>query len=148
MSRKINGYLDWTQDAKTRMRGLFTDTDLSDGIFAERYWHIAGLHVASAYGTRIINQEVDHQDARLASAIETLRQWQELGERPGALLTLDTNAFLQFRPYYELPWTVLAGTDRVRLVLTMPVLDEIEAKKQGTEPAAEEAGSQDPPAPG
>jgi len=134
MSRKINGYLDWTQDAKTRMRGLFTDTDLSDGIFAERYWHIAGLHVASAYGTRIINQEVDHQDARLASAIETLRQWQELGERPGALLTLDTNAFLQFRPYYELPWTVLAGTDRVRLVLTMPVLDEIEAKKQGPNP--------------
>jgi predicted ribonuclease YlaK len=47
------------------------------------------------------------------------------------LLALDTNAFLQFRPYYEIPWTVLAGADRVRLVLTMPVLDEIEAKKQG-----------------
>jgi predicted ribonuclease YlaK len=88
---------------------------------------------AAAHGfTDYLHQEVDHQDARLVEAIETLKQWQELGERPGALLALDTNAFLQFRPYYEIPWTVLAGTDRVRLVLTMPVIDEIEAKKQGS----------------
>ena len=132
MSLKVNAYLNWAQTAETRLRELFTDTDLSAAVFADRYWHIAGLHAASAYGTRIINQEVDHQDARLAEAIQTLKQWQELGERPGALLALDTNAFLQFRPYYEIPWTALAGMDRVRLVLTMPVLDEIEAKKQGS----------------
>jgi hypothetical protein len=132
VSLKVNAYLEWAQTAETHMRELFTDTDLTDAVFADRYWHIAGLHVGSPYGVRIINQEADHQDARLAEAIETLKQWQELGERPGALLALDTNAFLQFRPYYELPWTALAGTDRVRLILTMPVLDEIEAKKQGS----------------
>jgi hypothetical protein len=132
MSLKVNAYLNWAQTVETRLRELFTDTDLAAAVFADRYWHIAGLHAASAYGTRIINQEVDHQDARLAEAIQTLKQWQELGERPGALLALDTNAFLQFRPYYEIPWTALAGMDRVRLVLTMPVLDEIEAKKQGS----------------
>lgn len=132
ISLKINAYLNWAQDAETGLRRLFTDTDLADAVFADRYWHIAGLHVGSPYGTRIINQEVDHQDARLAEAIETLKQWQELGERPGALLALDTNAFLQFRPYNEIPWTALAGADQVRLILTMPVLDEIEAKKQGS----------------
>jgi hypothetical protein len=132
MSLKINAYLEWAQTAELHMRELFTDTDLADAVFADRYWHIAGLHVGSPYGVRVVNQEVDHQDARLAEAVETLKQWQELGERPGALLALDTNAFLQFRPYYEIPWTALAGMGRVRLILTMPVLDEIEAKKQGS----------------
>lgn len=79
ISLKVNAYLDWAQTAETQMRALFTDTDLADAVFADRYWHIAGLHAGSPYGVRIINQEVDHQDARLAEAIETLKQWQELG---------------------------------------------------------------------
>jgi PIN domain len=87
--------------------------------------------VGSPYGTRIINQEIDHQAARLDEAIATLITWQNLGERPGELLALDTNSFLQFRLYNEIPWTDLAHSEMVRLVLTMPVLDEIEAKKQG-----------------
>lgn len=132
MSAKINAYLDWAQTVESRCRQIFADTDFVDGLFANRYWHIAGLHVGSPYGTRIINQEIDHQDARFAKAIETLKQWQKLGERPGALLALDTNTFLQCRLYNEIPWAELVGTPTVRLVLTMPVLDEIEAKKQGT----------------
>jgi hypothetical protein len=38
---------------------------------------------------------------------------------------------LQYRPYDEIPWTYLTGSPTVRLILTMPVLDEIETKKQG-----------------
>ncbi len=79
----------------------------------------------------MINQEIDHQDARLNEVIATLKQWQQLGQRPGDLLALDTNTFLQCRFYNEIPWLDLVGVDRVRLILTMPVLDEIEAKKQG-----------------
>jgi PIN domain len=110
---------------------LFADADIADGLFGDRYWHIAGLKPGSAYGTRIINQEIGHQDARLSQAIQTLRQWQKLGERPGDLLALDTNTFLQCRLYNEIPWADLAHAESVRLILTMPVLDEIEAKKQG-----------------
>lgn len=131
MSAKINAYLDWAQTAEAQLRNLFADTDLVDGLFGERYWHIAGLPAGSAYGTRIINQEIDHQAARLDEAIETLTVWQRLGERPGALLALDTNTFLQCRLYNEIPWTDLTGSDTVRLILTMPVLDEIETKRHG-----------------
>jgi hypothetical protein len=131
MSAKINAYLDWAQTVETQLRLLFADTELSDGLFGERYWHIAGLPVGSSYGTRIVNQEIDHQSARLDEAIMTLTSWQRLGERPGELLALDTNTFLQCRPYNEIPWTGLVDSDAVRLVLTMPVLDEIETKKQG-----------------
>jgi len=131
MSAKINAYLDWAETAEKHMRLLFADTDLSDGLFGNRYWHIAGLPAASAYGTRIINQEIAHQDARLQEAIETLQRWQTLGERLGDLLALDANVFLQYRPYDEIPWTEITGSPTVRLILTMPVLDEIEAKKQG-----------------
>jgi hypothetical protein len=131
MSAKINAYLDWAQTAEAQLRNQFADTDLSDGLFGERYWHIAGLSPGSAYGTRIINQEIDHQAARLEEAIKTLTTWQRLGERPGELLALDTNTFLQCRLYNEIPWADLTGSHTVRLILTMPVLDEIETKKQG-----------------
>jgi len=87
--------------------------------------------VGSPHGTRIINQEIDYQEARLDEAIGTLTAWQTLGDRPGDLPAPDANVFLQYRPYNEIPWTSLTGSDEVRLVLTMPVLDEIEAKKQG-----------------
>ena len=131
MSAKINAYLNWAQTAETLLRNLFADTDLSEGLFGERYWHIASLPAGSAYGTRIINQEIDHQAARLEEAIKTLTAWQKLGERPGVLLALDTNTFLQFRLSNEIPWTGLTGSGTVRLILTMPVLDELEMKKHG-----------------
>jgi PIN domain-containing protein len=131
MSAKINAYLAWVQTAEMELRHLFADTDLSDGLFGERYWHIAGLPVGSPYGTRIIDQETDLQAARFEEASKTLTTWQRLGQRPGELLALDTNTFLQFRSYNEIPWTGLVGSDSVRLVLAMPVLDEIEAKKHG-----------------
>jgi hypothetical protein len=69
--------------------------------------------------------------AALSPAIETLNKWQKLGERDGELLALDTNTFLQYRPYDEIPWLELRGVEQARLILTMPTLDEIEAKKQG-----------------
>lgn len=131
MSSKINAYLDWAQTVESQTRHLFADSDISDGLFADRYWQIAGLKAGSPYGTRIINQEIDHQDARLSEVIATLKQWQQLGQQAGDLLALDTNTFLQCRFYSEIPWLELVGANRVRLILTMPVLDEIEAKKQG-----------------
>ena len=129
LSAKVNAYLDWAQTAEAQMRRLFVDTDRPDGLFGERYWHIASLPVGSPYGTRIINQEIDYQDARLDEAIVTLDEWRRFAERPGELLALDANVFLQFRPYNEIPSTKLTGSDTVRLVLTMPILDELEAKK-------------------
>jgi len=134
VSLKINAYLDWAQTVESHARYMFADTDFADELFGDRYWHIAGLKAGSPYGVRIINQEIDRQDTRLTEAIETLKRWQQLGDRPGELLALDTNTFLQCRPYYEIPWTDLVGTDKVRLILAMPVLDEIEAKKQGPNP--------------
>jgi len=131
MSAKVNSYLSWVELAERLLRNLFADADLAAGLFGDRYWHIAGLPVGSPHGTRIINQEIDYQEARLDEAIGTLTAWQTLGDRPGDLLAPDANVFLQYRPYNEIPWTSLTGSDEVRLVLTMPVLDEIEAKKQG-----------------
>jgi hypothetical protein len=131
LSARINSYLAWVQDTETRLRELFADTELVGGLFWDRYWHIAGLPIGAPYGTRIINQELDHQAARLASAIERLTRWQKLGEREGELLVLDTNSMLEFRPFYELPWREILGSGPI--LLTMPVVDELEAKKRGTD---------------
>lgn len=130
MSARVNAYLAWAETAEKRFRELFAGTDLVDGLFGDRYWHIASLPIGAPYGTRIMNQEVEHQRARLDDAIESLKEWQKLGERPGDLLALDTNSFLQYQPYDQIPWAGLRSGP-VRLILTMPTLDEIEAKKRG-----------------
>lgn len=64
-----------------RARLIFVDNDPVDGLFARRYGPYLGLRVGSPCGTRIVSQEIDHQDARLTDAIETLKQWQKLGEQ-------------------------------------------------------------------
>src|SRR6266702_405542 len=43
MSAKINGSPDVAQTVESHTRQMFPDTDLADGLFGERDWHIAGL---------------------------------------------------------------------------------------------------------
>lgn len=78
-SPKINAYLDWAETAEKQAQILFSDSEFADGTFTDRYWHIAGLGAGTSYGTRIINQELESQNARLGQAIATLSQWQQLG---------------------------------------------------------------------
>jgi PIN domain len=130
-SQKISAFLDWADEAEHHLAETFADNDLLDDVFSDRYWHIAGLPAESPYGDQIIVHEIDRLWARLDSSISTLKEWRKLGEPLGELLALDTNAFLQYRPFNEIPWTTLTSTEIVRLVLTMPILDEIESKKWG-----------------
>ena len=70
ISLKINAYLNWAQAAETQFRELFTDTDLADAVFADRYWHIGahaygGRHlprvpslIPSSFATRAIGRDV------------------------------------------------------------------------------------------
>src|SRR5882762_2938177 len=46
-------------------------------------------------------------------------------------LVADTNLFFEFKPLGQLPWGELGG-DPVVILLTKPVLDEIDRHKKGT----------------
>ena len=46
-----------------------------------------------------------------------------------AVLFLDTNILLHFRPLQEIDWRSVAGLKTVRLVICLPVLDELDEKK-------------------
>ena len=47
------------------------------------------------------------------------------------LLVADTNLFFECRPLNQLPWQEL-GSDQVVVILTKPVLDEIDKHKKGS----------------
>ena len=49
----------------------------------------------------------------------------------GLVLFPDTNLFVQCRALAELPWRHLGDYDEVRLILSRPTLDEIDAHKKG-----------------
>jgi hypothetical protein len=134
LAAKVRSYLSWVSTAEERIRDLFADTDLVEGLHEDRFWRIGQLKEGWVFAPNIITDEIKHQRHRLTEAIETLRKLSDLGDRPGELLALDTNAFLQYRPYDEIPWRELLRAEHVRLILTMPTLDEIEAKKQGSNP--------------
>lgn len=130
LAAKIQLYLSWASTAERQLRRTFADTDLVDGLFGERYWRIGQLTERSIYAPGIIGDEIWHQEQRITEAIETLTEWRKLSQRSGELLVLDTGTLLECRPYNQIPWTTLTGCAQVRLVLTMPVIDALEADQR------------------
>jgi hypothetical protein len=117
--------------AERQLRHTFADTDLVDGLFGERYWRIGQLTERSISAPGIIGDEIRHQEQRVTEAIETLTGWRKLSQRSGELLVLDTSTLLECRPYNQIPWTTLTGCAQVRLVLTIPVIEALEAERRG-----------------
>lgn len=48
---------------------------------------------------------------------------------PGKLTVLDTNVMLEYLPPQQIPWTQLLDADRVRLIIPLRVVEELDAKK-------------------
>lgn len=130
LATKILLYLNWVSRAERQIRDTFSDADLVDGLFGDRYWQIGKLTEHSSFAFGIVSDEIRYQEQRIAEAIQKLLEWRKLDRRSGELLILDVDALLACRPYDQIPWTALTGSARVRLVLTTPVIDALEIAKQ------------------
>jgi predicted ribonuclease YlaK len=69
--------------------------------------------------TRALRQLAEDLDERIARAALA----------PGAVAVLDTNVLLHFQPPDQVSWSEIIGGPRVRLVLRLRVVEELDAKK-------------------
>ena len=137
---RLNSYLNWVYGAQTRLRLIFTDTDLEDSLLARAYWHVSMSSIPPAPELgRLVDEELIFQaghpgvpgdgGGRLGEAAERLRQWRRLADRVGGIYVPDTNALLHYTRFDQLPWRERVGQPGVRLIVPLAVIDELDNKK-------------------
>jgi rRNA-processing protein FCF1 len=137
---KLNGYLNWVYAAQTRLRLIFSDTELEDSLLARAYWHVSMTSIPpSPELGRLVDEELIFQaghpgvpgdrGGRLGEAADRLRQWRRLADRVGSICIPDTNALLNYTRFDQLPWRERVGQLTVRLIVPLAVIDELDNKK-------------------
>jgi rRNA-processing protein FCF1 len=120
-------YVGWATTCERRLRNLFADPSLIDGLHTERYWHMwtPGVHWA-----RLIDAEIDVQVERLDAIASRVRAYRPLRERPGHLAVVDTNVLLHYQRIDKVNWgRDVVKSSPVRLVIPHIVLDELDDKR-------------------
>lgn len=139
IDRKRTVYLNWVSSAQAQLRSIFADSELELSMLERGYWHICNAVAASNPLGRLINEEIEfqagyaniHGDAggRLGEARNRLVRIAALGNRPGKIYILDTNALLHYTRFDQFDWVSRLGSPQVRLIIPIVVIDELDAKK-------------------
>jgi len=136
IEEKITSYLNWVNACQLALRHVFADSEL-DLLLGRGYWHICNANLQPFPLERLINEEIVFQVGhvgtsdvgRLGEAANRLRALARLGQREGSMYVLDTNALLHYTRIDQLDWRGRMGAQKVRLIIPLIVIDEIDSKK-------------------
>lgn len=135
-------WLRWWSSADGQLRNLFTDGDMAASLYvsAEKVRDVN----LGALPLVLLNREIDAWSERFEQAIAELKALEPFIARPGQIMVPDTSAFLEGEYFTELDWHALTGTggtETVRLVVPVLVLEELDAHKRGRDRQRERAVS-------
>jgi hypothetical protein len=127
-----DNYLRVIDDIECQLRNLFVEPEFVNALHSERYWRIHELTMPSAMPDMVIQAEINAVEYRLKGWVEVLSSYGHLADRLGqAVAVLDTNTFMHYRLFTEIPWCDVLDRQRVtsvRLVVPLIVLDELDGK--------------------
>ena len=115
---------------EAQLRTVFTDPDVWNHLYGERYWAIRSLTSSSIRPMPLIGGAVQDQIRhveRLMDRVVRLRD--RLAAAPGPITVLDTNVLLHYLPPSQIDWTEVVKKDAARLVLPLRVVEELDIKK-------------------
>lgn len=123
-------YLSWTESAEIQLRATFSGTASIDGLLTSRYWHIRSMGPNTPRPYPLIQREVEVQRALIEDWLLQLRHEQEVFalEKDELAVVLDTNVHLHCVQFQDIPWEKVTRHRKVRIVIPMPVLDELDEK--------------------
>lgn len=133
-------YLAWVDTCESRLRGVFIEPDVAARLHTDRYWHIYADHYDySVQDPNLPMPDVCGQEAmmQLAALQELAAQCDQmcaLVQRPGRVVVYDTNSLMHFQPPDKIDWVRLIRDDKVRLVVPLVVIDELDRKKYAGSP--------------
>jgi len=134
-------YLAWVENAETQLHHVFRDRRVADHLLTDRYWHIRHMSDGDKRPIPLIDGEVAVQKefiVRLAAQIQT--ELSAFGVPAGTVpLVIDTNVLLHYRHFDQATWRDIAGGRRVRLVIPLIVIDELDTKSYASTSTAPRA---------
>jgi hypothetical protein len=135
-------WLRWWSAADSQLRNLFVDDDLppSLALSADRVRHVN----LGALPGMALNREKDVWYERLGQLIEELKALKPFIDRPGTIVVPDTSAFIEGEYFTDQNWQVLIGVgaaERVRLVVPILVVEELDELKRGRDRTRDRARS-------
>lgn len=130
IERGRDHYLQMIDQLEREFRNLFPGRAYLDALHTERYWRIHSINPETASPALILTAELDALRNVIMEWITALSRYDVLMARPGHLaVVVDTNAFMHYRLFHEIPWCDVFGqVASVRLILPLAVLDQLDDK--------------------
>jgi hypothetical protein len=133
--RMRDEYLNWIEQVESRLRELTHDTAPISELFTPHYWRIRSLEtdprlVSDPRPYPLVYSEVRRQQDWLQVLLDDLNsRLSRLSAAGGHLTVLDTHVLLHYQPPGQIPWPSIVRHEKVRLVIPLRVIEEIDAKK-------------------
>ena len=125
-----NNYLSELEAVEAQLRNLFTDPAVWNRLHGTEYWAIRSAGLETPRPMRLINGEAEVQAQHIDKLVERLQHLQaRLAAAPGQIAVLDTHVLLHFQPPQSIDWRVVLGKERVRLILPLRVVEELDMSK-------------------
>ncbi|MFJ6385880.1 PIN domain-containing protein [Kitasatospora sp. NPDC092039] len=143
--RLIDRYLQTVTDTHDRLAQAIAEPSLGDGLFAGHYWQLVETgRSPDLHGTLVL--EVKRQIATIEDAQRQLEALRSYVERPGVPIVYDTNMLNHWQQPENIDWKALLveeGLDgkRVRLLVPLVVVDELDRQKYGDGALARKAAT-------
>jgi hypothetical protein len=125
-----NGYLQVVETVERQLASLFEDDDgTAAGLFGEQYRMIREMSASTPRPEPLIGLEAGRQVTALQRLVSGVTALRALRDRVGVPVVLDTNVLMHYHRPDRVLWAEVIGSDPVRLVLPICVLDELDNKK-------------------
>src|SRR4051812_29985372 len=126
-------FLIWAETTESQLHYLTHDMATLTMFDTARGRMLNDLSSAVARPWPLVNAEVTLRVSILERMLEDLeaRTARAKGAE-GVAIVPDTNILLHYKPLDKLPWQQLVGSQRVRVVLPLRVVEEIDQKKYAT----------------
>jgi rRNA-processing protein FCF1 len=123
-------YVQWVERVEGQLRSLAIDPDLSAALQTERYWHVRQLHEEPISPYQLVQAEVDQQTSWLQELRDDVqRRLDRSTAAQGDPAVVDTNVLLEFEPPQSVDWPAVTGSNQVRLVVPLRVVEELDLLK-------------------
>jgi hypothetical protein len=128
--RTRDAYLEWVEFTEIKLAELTHDATMVEMLHTPRYWEVRRLVPSDARPIPLIEGERRVQAANLRALRDNLEMHvNRARSAPGHITVLDTNSLLHYMLPDQIDWPEIIGHEKVRLVIPLRVIEELDAMK-------------------
>ena len=128
MSSAILKYENWAGEVIRKLREVFVSSELTARVRGEKYWIIVASDPGSPRTASMMHSELSDLAQEFMYVANELRELQgRFAGRSGRCLVLDSNDFLHYERFDNIPWSTIYRKN-AWVVVPHVVLDEIDRK--------------------